>query len=54
MSDKVEKIFNGIITNDKKTATQALGAAMREKLNDAYEVRKVGLTSTIFNKKEES
>lgn len=53
MSEKVEQIFNNLVTNDKTAATVALGAAMREKLNDAYEVRKVNLTSTIFNKKEE-
>ena len=49
MSENTNKIFNNIVKNDKDAATQAFGTAIREKLNDALEVRKVGLTSQIFN-----
>lgn len=53
MSEKVNNIFDSIVKNDNKTANMHVGAAIREKMQDAYEVRKVGLTSTIFNKKED-
>ena len=51
--EKAEKIFNTIVQNDDKASLHAFGEGIREKLTDALEVRKVGLTSTIFNTKEE-
>jgi hypothetical protein len=55
MSENTNKIFNNIVKNDNNAATIAFGTAIREKLDDALEVRKVGLTSQIFNtEKEES
>lgn len=53
MSEKVNKVFNNIVKNDKVGSARAFGEAMREKLDDALEVRKVGLTSQIFNKAKE-
>ena len=53
MSEKAQKILNNIVTNNKVGATKTFGQAIREKLDDALEVRKVGLTSTIFNKTKE-
>ena len=50
---KTTKIFNSIAKDNTKGATIAFGQAIREKLDDALEVRKVGLTSQIFNKAEE-
>ena len=47
---KTQKIFNNIVTNNKVGSAKAFGQAIREKLSDALEVRKVGLTSEIFNK----
>ena len=51
--NKSEKVFNTIVKNDKQAATVAFSQAIREKLDDAMEVRKVGLTSEIFNKAKE-
>lgn len=53
MSENINKVFNNIVKNNKNAATMAFGTAIREKLNDALEVRKVGLTSQIFNTKTE-
>jgi len=50
MSEKAHKIFNNVVTNNKVGSAKAFGEAIRDKLNDALEVRKVGLTSEIFNK----
>ena len=50
---KAEEIFKGILTNDPTKSVKAFGKGVREKLDDALEVRKVGLTSQIFNNAEE-
>jgi hypothetical protein len=50
MSEKAQKIFNNVVTNNQLGSAKAFGEAIRDKLNDALEVRKVGLTSEIFNK----
>jgi hypothetical protein len=50
MSEQAQKILNNIVTNNKVGSAKAFGESIREKLNDALEVRKVGLTSQIFNK----
>ena len=53
MSDKAQKIFDNIVKNNKVGSAKAFGESMREKLDDALEIRKVGLTSEIFNKAKE-
>ena len=53
MSEKAQKILNNIVTNNKVGAAKTFGDSIREKLDDALEVRKVGLTSEIYNKAEE-
>lgn len=53
MSEKAQKIFNNVVTNNQLGSAKAFGEAIRDKLNDALEVRKVGLTSEIFNKAKE-
>ena len=53
MSENTQKVFNSVVTNNKVAAAQSFGRAIREKLSDALEVRKVGLTAEIFNKAEE-
>ena len=53
MSEKAQKILNNIVTNNKLGATKSFGDSIREKLDDALEVRKVGLTSQIFNNVKE-
>ena len=50
---KTINVFNKIVNNDKDGAVMAFGQAIRDKLDDALEVRKVGLTSEIFNKAKE-
>jgi hypothetical protein len=54
MSEKVQKVFNNIVKNNNIASTKAFGEAMREKLDDALEVRKVGLTAQIYNKQKEA
>ena len=51
---KASDIFNNIITNDKEGSEKAFEQVIQDKLNDAHEIRKVGITSEIFNKKEEN
>jgi hypothetical protein len=53
MSEKAQEIFNNIVKNNTVKSTKSFGEGIREKLDDALEVRKVGLTSTIFNKTKE-
>ena len=50
MNDKTQKVFNSLVANNKAAAAQAFVSAVREKLDDALEVRKVGLTAQIYNK----
>ena len=52
MSEKAQKVFNHLVVDNKAGAAQSFSAAIRDKLNDALEVRKVGLTAKIFNTKE--
>ena len=54
MSEKAQKILNNIVTNNKLGVAKSFGASIREKLDDALEVRKVGLTSQIFNTTKEN
>ena len=50
MNDKVQKIFNNVVTNNHLGFARAFVEVISDKLDDALEVRKVGLTSEIFNK----
>jgi len=50
---KAQDIFNGIVKNDEESTQRAFEQAIKDKLNDALEVRKVGLTAQIYNKAEE-
>ena len=50
---KASDIFNNIITNDKEGSEKAFEQVIQDKLKDALEIRKVGITSEIFNKQEE-
>ena len=54
MSENAQKILNNIATNNKLGATKTVADSIREKLTYALEIRKVGLTSQIFNKVEET
>ena len=51
---KASDIFNNIITNDQEGSEKAFQEVIQDKLQDALDIRKVGLTSDIFNKKEEN
>jgi hypothetical protein len=50
---KAQDIFNGIVKNDEEGSQRAFEKTVKDKLNVALEVRKVGLTSEIFNKAKE-
>lgn len=52
MSEKAQQIFDNIVKNDNVKSIASFGDSIREKLNDALEVRKVGLTSEIYNNAE--
>lgn len=47
---KAQDIFNGIVKNDEEGSQRAFEQTVKDKLNVALEVRKVGLTAEIFNK----
>ena len=49
MSEIAQKIFNNIVKNDEKEAVDAFGEGIREKLDDAYEVRKAKLAADMYN-----
>lgn len=53
MNNNIQNIFDSIATDDKQKGVVNFGAAIREKLSDALEVRKIGLTTDIFNKTQE-
>ena len=44
-----EKIFNALVKNDRDEALSAFKDAIQQKVNTAMDVRRVGLTSQIFN-----
>ena len=44
-----EEIFNALIKNDKDAAKNSFVDAIQQKLNTAMDVRRVGITSNIFN-----
>jgi len=44
-----EEIFNALIKNDKDAATNSFVDVIQQKLNTAMDVRRVGMTSNIFN-----
>jgi len=44
-----EKIFNALVKNDKDEALNAFKDAIQQKIDTAMDVRRVGLTSQIFN-----
>lgn len=52
MNEKIRELFNSLIKNDKGAASNNFASIMKNKLNDALEIRKVGITSKIFNKVE--
>ena len=44
-----EKIFNALVKNDKDEALNAFKDAIQQKIETAMDVRRIGLTSKIFN-----
>lgn len=50
---KASDIFNNIITNNQEGSEKAFQEVIQDKLQDALEIRKVGLTATTFNTTEE-
>ena len=47
--EQTEKLFNALVTNSAEGVQQAFQDAMGEKIQQAYDIRKVNLTSTVFN-----
>ena len=47
--EQTEKLFNALVTNNAAGVQQAFQDAMGEKIQQAYDIRKVNLTSTVFN-----
>ena len=52
MSNNTQKLFDNIVKNNKVGSAKGFGEAIRDKLNDALEIRKIGLTAQIYNKAE--
>ena len=50
MSEEATKLFNALVSGDDAGAEVAFADAINSKVEDALEVRKVKLTSDIFNK----
>jgi hypothetical protein len=44
-----EKIFNALVKNDKDEALNAFKDAIQQRIETAMDVRRIGLTSQIFN-----
>ena len=53
MSEIATKIFNNIATNNKVGIVKTTGDAIKSKLDDAFEVRKVSLAADIFKTEKE-
>tara|TARA_A100001201_G_C3945109_1_gene157805 strand:+ start:317 stop:499 length:183 start_codon:yes stop_codon:yes gene_type:complete len=51
MSEIAQKLFNKIVKSEPNV-DMAFGVAVREKLNDALEIRKISLTTDIYNNVE--
>ena len=49
MSEEATQIFNALVNNDSEKAKEAFNQAIESKTREAMDVRKVGLTSKIFN-----
>lgn len=49
MSEEATKLFNALVSDNTEGAKEAFDQAITSKLEDALEVRKVGLTGQIFN-----
>ena len=49
MSEEATKLFNALVSDNTERAKEAFDQAITSKLEDALEVRKVGLTGQIFN-----
>tara|TARA_S200002703_G_scaffold128384_1_gene115162 strand:+ start:514 stop:939 length:426 start_codon:yes stop_codon:yes gene_type:complete len=44
-----KELFNSILSDDKKSALENFKTSLQQKMNVAMDVRRVGLTSKIFN-----
>ena len=47
--EQTEKLFNALVSGNEQVVQQAFHDAMGEKIQQAYDIRKVNLTSSIFN-----
>lgn len=49
MSENATKIFNALISDDTEGAKAAFDVAIKDKVQDVMDTRKVKLTGDIFN-----
>lgn len=49
MSEGATKIFNALVNNDDAAAKEAFSAAIADKVQSTMDVKKVQMTSDIFN-----
>tara|TARA_B100001093_G_scaffold333037_2_gene318028 strand:+ start:3235 stop:3426 length:192 start_codon:yes stop_codon:yes gene_type:complete len=49
MSEEATKLFNALVSDNTEGAKIAFDQAITSKVEDVLDVRKVGLTSQIFN-----
>lgn len=53
MSEQAEKIFNALVDNNTDAANQAFDSAIKDKIQTVMDVKKVQVTSQIFNSNEQ-
>ena len=49
MSEGATKIFNALLSNDNDAAKEAFDSAIADKVQSVMDVKKVKMTSDIFN-----
>jgi hypothetical protein len=48
--ENTEELFNALVSNDENEIQHAFNTAMAEKMQQALDIRKVGVTADIYNK----
>tara|TARA_A100001015_G_scaffold212526_1_gene238376 strand:+ start:310 stop:483 length:174 start_codon:yes stop_codon:yes gene_type:complete len=52
--EATEKLFNSLVQNDETSAQEHFKTAIQDKLQTALDVKKVAVTSDIFNQSAEN
>jgi|TARA_B110000908_G_C10159290_1_gene405203 hypothetical protein len=52
--EQTEKLFNALVSGDSDEIQSSFATAVGEKMQQAYDIRKVRITSDVFNKQKEA